>query len=71
MFKADVSPSQFSFPYDVSLFISPIQVVFTLLSQILGLESDQHVTEVMVGTICLVNQTRKEVAIHFGNFLVE
>ena len=71
MFRADVSPSQFSFPYDVSLFISPIQVVFSLLSQILDLESYQHITKVMVGTICLVSESRKEFAMHFDNFLVE
>ena len=71
MFRVDISPSQFSFPYDVSLFSSPIQVVSSLSIQILCLESNQHITEVMVGTIYLVSQTRNEVAIHFDNFIVD
>ena len=71
MFRPDVSPSNFTFPYDLTLFIEPIQVVFSLLSQILGLDSDRYVTEVMVGTICLVSQSRKEFASNFDEYLVE
>ena len=40
MFRVDVSPSQYSFLFDISLLIPPIQVVFALLSQSFGLESD-------------------------------
>ena len=71
MFKPDVSPSNFTFPYDITLFTEPIQVIFSLLSQILGLDSDRYVTEVMLGTVCLVSQSRKEFALNFDEFLVE
>lgn len=55
MFKPDVSPTHATFPYDISLFTKPIQAVFSLMSQILGLDSDQLVTKVMVGTLCLLS----------------
>ena len=60
MFRMDVSPSNFTFSYDITLFIEPIQVIFSLLSQIIGLDSDRYIIEVMVGTVCLVSQSRKE-----------
>lgn len=60
MFRPDISPSKYAFPYDISLFIETIQVVFSLLSQILGLDIDKLVTEVMVGVVCLVYQSKKE-----------
>ena len=71
MFRPDISPSKYVFPYDISLFIETIRVVFTLLSQILGLDSDKLVTEVMVGAVCLVNQSRKEFSLNFDQFLVK
>ena len=55
MFKPDVSPSNHAFPYDSSLFYEPLQVVFSIRSQILGLEDDSKVTEIMVGIVCLVS----------------
>ena len=60
MFIPDVSPSNFTSPYDISLFIETIQVVFALISQILVLSNDKLVTEVMLGTICLVSQSTKD-----------
>ena len=60
MFWPYIIPSNYTFPYDISLFIETIQVVFSLLSQILGLDNDKSVTEVMVGTVCLVSQSVKE-----------
>lgn len=71
MFLLDISPSSFSFPYDISLFIKTIQVVFSLVSQILGLENDRSVTEVMVGIVCLVNQSVKEFALSFDQYIVD
>lgn len=71
MFRPDISPSNYTFPYDVSLFIETIQVVFSLLSQILGLDNDKSVTEVMVGTVCLVRQSIKEFALSFDQYLVD
>ena len=44
MFKPDISPSNHVFPYDNSLFSEPLQAVFSILSQILGLEDDKTVT---------------------------
>ena len=58
MLKPDVSPTHAAFPYDVSLFTKPIQAVFSLMSQILGLDSDKLVRKVMVGTLCLVSQCK-------------
>ena len=65
MFRPDISPSKFSFPYDISLFSETLQVVFSLLSQILGLEDDKLVTEIMVGAVCLVSQSTKEFILSF------
>ena len=60
MFIPDISPSNVSLPYHISLFSETLQVVFSLLSQILGLEDDKSITEIMVGTVCLVIQSTKE-----------
>ena len=70
MFICDVSPTNFTIPYVISLFIETIQAIFTLLSQILGLDIDKLVIEVMVGTICLVSQSTKEFSLNFDHFLV-
>ena len=43
------------FPYDICSFIEPIQAIFSRLSQILGLDNDQFVTEVMIGTLYIVS----------------
>ena len=59
MFRPDISPSNYTFPYNVSLFIETIQVVFSLLSQILGLHIDNFVTKVMVGIVCFIGQSIK------------
>ena len=71
MFRPNISPSNYIFPYDISLFIETIQVVFTLFSQILGLDIDHLVTEVMVGTVYLVSQSTKEFTLNFDQFLVD
>ena len=44
MFKPDISPSNYAFPYDNSLLSKALQAVFSMLSQILGLEDDMTVT---------------------------
>ena len=59
MFKPDISPSNYAFPYDSSLFSESLQAVFSMLSQILGLENNKTITEIMVGIICLVSQSVK------------
>ena len=71
MFKPDVSPANHAFPYDSSLFSEPLQVAFSILSQILGLEDDTKVTEIMVGIIFLVSQSSKEINLSFNQYLDE
>ena len=71
MFKPDISPSKFSFPCNISLFSQTLQVVFSLLSQIMGLQDDKLVTEIMVGTMCLVIQSTKEFDLSFDEYLVD
>ena len=71
MFKPDISPSNYDFPYDRSLFSEALQAVFSLLSQILGLEDDKTITEIMVGIVCLVSQSAKEFNLIFYQYLVE
>jgi len=71
MFKPGVRPSNHAFPYDSSLFFEPLQAVFSILSQILGLEDDRKVTEIMVGIVCLVIQSTKEINLSFDQYLAE
>lgn len=71
MFKPDISPSNYSFPYDISLFSETLQAFFSLLSQNLGLEDDKTVTKIMVGIVSLVSQSAKEFNLSFDQYLVE
>ena len=59
LLKPSVIETQNMFPYDISSFLDPVQAIFSLLSQILGLDSDQSVIEVMVGTLYQVNQSNE------------
>jgi len=69
MFKLEISPSNYAFPYDSSLFFEALQAVFSMLSQILGLEDDKTVTEIMVSIVCLVSQSAKEISLIFDQYL--
>ena len=60
LLKSEVNQAHATFPYDISSFFEPIQAIFSLLSQILGLNSDQFVTEVMIGTLYLVCQSKEQ-----------
>ena len=71
MFRPDINPFKFSFPYDISLFSETLQAVFSLLSQIFGLEDDKLVAEIMVSIVFLVSQSTKEFNLSFGQYLVE
>ena len=71
LFKPYVIPTHASFPYNISLVIEPIQAIFSLMSQILGLDSDQLVIEVMVGTLCLVSQSKEQLCFNYDEFIVE
>ena len=59
------------FPYDLSSFLDSIQSIFSLLNQVLGSDSDQLVTEVMVGTLYLVSQSREPRIFRYEEFLVD
>ena len=65
MFKPDISPSNYSFPYYISLFFETLQAIFSVLSQILGLEDDKTITEIMLGIVCLISQFAKEFNLSF------
>ena len=69
--KPGVIEMQDIFPYDLSYFLDPIQAIFSLLSQILGSDSDQLVTEVMVGTLYLVSQSQEPRIFRYEEFLVD
>lgn len=71
MFKPDISPSNYAFPCDNSLFFEALQAIFSVLSQILGLEDDKIVIEIMVGIVYLVSQSTKEVTLSFDYYLVD
>ena len=69
--KPGVIETQEMFPCDLSSFLDPIQAIFSLLSQILGSDSDQLVTEVMVGTLILVSQFTEPRVFSYEQFLFE
>ena len=71
MFKLEIRPSNHSFPYEISLFTETLQAVFSLLSQIFGLEDDKIVTKIMAGIACLVSHSIKEFNLSFDQYLVE
>ena len=71
LLKLEVIQAHATFPYDISSFFEPIQDIFFLMSQILGLDSDQLVTEVMVGTLYLVSQSKEQHCFKYDEFLVE
>ena len=71
LFKPDANKIQDTFPYDLSSFIEPIQAILSLLSQILGLDSDQSITKVMIGTLYLVSQSKEQNGFKYEEFLVE
>ena len=56
MFKPDIIPSNHAFPYDCSLFSKPLQAVFSILSQILGIEDDRK-NDKNHGGHCLPSQS--------------
>lgn len=71
LLKPDVNQTQDTFPYDLSSFLKPIQAILSLLSEILGLDSDRSVTEVMIGTLYLVSQFKEHRSFRYEEFLVE
>ena len=68
LLKPEVKKSHATFPYDISSFYEPIQAIFSLLSQILGLDSDQFVSKAMIGTLYLVSQSKEQMVLNMMNF---
>ena len=71
LLKPEVNQAHATIPYDISLFYEPIQSIFPLMSQILGLDIDQLVTEVMVETFYLVSQSKEKHFFKYDEFLDE
>ena len=71
LLKPKVNQAHATFPYDISSFYEPIQAIFSLLRQILCLDSDQFVTEFMIGTLYLVSQSKEQHCFKYDEFLVE
>ena len=71
LLNPEVNKTQATFPYEISSFTEPIQAIFSLLSQIIGLDSDQSITEVMIGTLYLVSQSKEKNGFKYEEFLVE
>lgn len=70
--KPSESIQDMSFPYDVNIFQDEVQVVFSVLSQILGLDNDKLVIEVMLGFLMSLSQSELESkCLNFDKFLVE
>jgi hypothetical protein len=69
--KPGVIETQDMFPYDLSSFLDPIQAIFSLLSQVLGSDSDQIVIEVIVRTLILVSQFTEPKVFRYEQFFVE
>ena len=53
--KSGQTVESLSFPYDVNIFKEDVQLVLSLLSQILGLDNDKFAIEVMSEIIMKVN----------------
>lgn len=60
LLKPEVNQVHSTFPYDLLLFSKPIQAIFSLMSHILSVDSDQLVTKVMVRTLYLVSQSKEK-----------
>ena len=69
--KPGIIETQDMFSYDLSAFLDPIQSIFSLLSEVLGSDSDQLATKVMVGTLVLVSQFIEPKVFKYEQFLVE
>ena len=48
------------FPYNVSIFRDEVQLVMSMVSQVLGLDNDKHVSEVILGFLLSIGSTEPE-----------
>ena len=51
LLNPDQVSHKFSFPYDLQVFQDGVKPFFSLLSQVLGLNSDKQVQEIMVSIV--------------------
>lgn len=58
MTKNDVSIGGFTFPCENSIFQDPLQSLFSLMSRVLDLDDDRMISEVMVGCLLKVSQSK-------------
>ena len=71
MTKHDVSIEGLTFPRKNSIFQDPFQSLFSLMSQVLGLDDDRLVFEVMIGCLLEVSHSKSPKCLNFGEFLAE
>ena len=71
MTKPDVSIQGITFPCKNSIFQDPLQSLFSLMNQILGLDDDRLVFEVMAWCLLEVSQSKSSKCINFDEFLAE
>jgi hypothetical protein len=71
--KLDQFPQSLSFPLSIDIMVSEVQCVFSLLSQVLGLNSDRFIVEVMLGFLLKFFQSEsgQVVCINFDEFLAD
>ena len=48
------------FPYNVSIFIDEVQLVMSMVSQVLGLDNDRHASKVILGFLLSIGSTDPE-----------
>ena len=72
LLNPDQVSHKFSFPYDLQVFQDGVKPFFSLLSQVLGLNSEKQVQEVMVSLAYKLSQSEcVGQDINFDEFLVE
>ena len=71
MNKPDVSIEGLTFPYENSIFQDPLQSLFSLMSRVSGLVDDRLVSEVMVGCLLEVTQSKIPKCLYFDEVLAE
>jgi len=70
--KPDIDVQSLKYPCLTSSFINEIQIVFSLLSQVLGLDHDREVSEAMPGFLMVyyeVDSSKGQVTVAFDEFL--
>ena len=76
--KLILSPENYTqnleYPYPIGVFKAEVQAVFSLLSQVLGLDHDREVSEMMLGFLMIYHEAEKSqgsITIAFDQFISE